>query len=263
MARFCPLFSGSAGNSIYIGNSDGGILVDIGKSAKQTEAALFNIGVDPDSINAVFVTHEHSDHISGVRVFASKHHSKVYATGGTLSVLEANGVLNGRFKYEEISENGNEAGSLFITAFKTSHDSADSCGYKIDCSDSRKIAVATDLGEMTDEVMETIIGCDLVLLESNHDVMMLQNGPYPYPLKQRILGRCGHLSNECCAQAAVKLIENGTTRLFLGHLSRENNLPQLAFQTTYSALSECGAKENVDYILKVAQPVCNERVTVL
>lgn len=263
MARFCPLFSSSSGNSIYIGNSDGGILVDIGKSARQTEIALFNIGVDPDSIKAIFVTHEHYDHISGVRVFAAKHHCKVYATKGTLSALEANGIINGKFSYEEISECGNEAGSLLITPFKTSHDSAESCGYKIDCSDSRKIAIATDLGEMTDEVINSIKGCDLVLLESNHDVMMLQNGPYPYPLKQRILGKRGHLSNECCAETAVKLIESGTTRLFLGHLSAENNLPALAFQTTYSALYEHGAKENVDYILKVAKPICDERVTVL
>lgn len=263
MARFCPLFSGSSGNSIYIGNSDGGILVDIGKSAKQTEAALFNIGVDPDSIDAVFVTHEHSDHISGVRVFASKHHTKVFGTSGTLAALEENGTCNGKFPFEVIPECGAEAGSLLVTPFKTSHDSRESCGYKIDCSDSRKIAVATDLGEMTDTVMNAILGCDLVLLESNHDVMMLQNGPYPYPLKQRILGKRGHLSNESCAETAVKLIESGTTRLFLGHLSRENNMPELAFQTTYAALCECGAKEDTDYILKVAKPMCEERAFIL
>lgn len=263
MARFCPLFSGSSGNSIYIGNDDGGILVDIGKSAKQTETALFNIGVDPDSIKTVFVTHEHSDHISGVRVFASKHHSKVYATKGTVSALEEMGVCNGKFSYDIITENGIEAGSLFVKPFKTSHDSRESCGYTVDCSDSRKIAVATDLGIITDEVFGSIKGSDLVLLESNHDVMMLQNGAYPYYLKQRILGSRGHLSNEICAETAVKLIESGTTRLFLGHLSRENNLPELAFQSTYASLEISGAKQDVDYILKVAKPVCDEKVTIL
>lgn len=263
MARFCPLFSGSSGNSIYIGNADGGILVDAGKSAKQTEKALYDIGVAPESIHAIFVTHEHFDHISGVRVFASRYHTAVFATAGTLAALEENGTCNGKFKTDVISARGTQAGSFLITPFATSHDCRESCGYKINCSDGRTIAVATDLGEMTDTVMQALTGCDLVLLESNHDVMMLQNGPYPFPLKQRILGRLGHLSNEICAETAVKLIESGTTRLILGHLSQENNVPQLAYQTTYSSLLSAGAKQNADYILKVAKPVCDEKAMVL
>ena len=149
MARFCPLFSGSSGNSIYIGNNDGGILVDTGMSAKKIGEALFNIGVAPESLNAVFVTHEHSDHIKGLRVFASKYHIKVYGTKGTLSALDDMGILNGKFETEEVSFSGNEAGPLFVTPFHTSHDARESCGYKIDCSDGRKISIATDLVEMT------------------------------------------------------------------------------------------------------------------
>ena len=122
MARFCPLFSGSSGNSIYIGNNDGGILVDTGMSAKKIGEALFNIGVAPESLNAVFVTHEHSDHIKGLRVFASKYHIKVYGTNGTLSALDDMGILNGKFETEEVSFSGNEAGPLFVTPFHTSHD---------------------------------------------------------------------------------------------------------------------------------------------
>ena len=149
MARFCPLFSGSSGNSIYIGNNDGGILVDTGMSAKKIGEALFNIGVAPESLNAVFVTHEHSDHIKGLRVFASKYHIKVYGTKGTLSALDDMGILNGKFETEEVSFSGNEAGPLFVTPFHTSHDARESCGYKIDCSDGRKISIATDLGLLT------------------------------------------------------------------------------------------------------------------
>ena len=114
MARFCPLFSGSSGNSIYIGNNDGGILVDTGMSAKKIGEALFNIGVAPESLNAVFVTHEHSDHIKGLRVFASKYHIKVYGTKGTLSALDDMGILNGKFETEEVSFSGNEAGPLVV-----------------------------------------------------------------------------------------------------------------------------------------------------
>mgnify|MGYP002674616018 FL=1 len=167
MARFCPLFSGSSGNSIYIGNNDGGILVDTGMSAKKIGEALFNIGVAPESLNAVFVTHEHSDHIKGLRVFASKYHIKVYGTKGTLSALDDMGILNGKFETEEVSFSGNEAGPLFVTPFHTSHDARESCGYKIDCSDGRKISIATDLGEMTEEVFSAVSGSDLVMLESN------------------------------------------------------------------------------------------------
>ena len=239
MARFCPLFSGSSGNSIYIGNNDGGILVDTGMSAKKIGEALFNIGVAPESL------------------------IKVYGTKGTLSALDDMGILNGKFETEEVSFSGNEAGPLFVTPFHTSHDARESCGYKIDCSDGRKISIATDLGEMTEEVFSAVSGSDLVMLESNHDVMMLENGPYPYSLKKRILGKKGHLSNDACASTAERLVSGGTTRIYLGHLSRENNMPALAYQTTCSALTMAGAKENSDYILKVAKPVCDEKAMIL
>ena len=173
------------------------------------------------------------------------------------------GILNGKFETEEVSFSGNEAGPLFVTPFHTSHDARESCGYKIDCSDGRKISIATDLGEMTEEVFSAVSGSDLVMLESNHDVMMLENGPYPYSLKKRILGKKGHLSNDACASTAERLVSGGTTRIYLGHFSRENNMPALAYQTTCSALTMVGAKENSDYILKVAKPVCDEKAMIL
>ena len=125
------------------------------------------------------------------------------------------------------------------------------------------MAIATDLGIMTDTVLENLKGSDLVMLESNHDVNMLQCGGYPYILKRRILGAKGHLSNDTCAETLVKLIESGTTRFFLGHLSRENNIPQLAYQTSVSALSMAGAKEGEDYYIRVAKPVWDEKAMIL
>ena len=252
MAKFCSLFSSSSGNSTYIGTSQGGILIDIGVSAKKTADALKNIGVDPNSIAAVFVTHEHNDHINGVRVFAERHGTKVFASQGTLAGMEEAGAITSKIQTGVIPSEGTEAGGIFIRPFRTPHDSRESTGFSVVTPDGKRLAVATDIGEVTDTVMNAIFGCDLVLLESNHDVGMLRNGPYPYFLKERILSKFGHLSNECCAETAVRLMESGTTRFVLGHLSKENNIPALAFETTRAAMRMAGAVENIDYLLSVA-----------
>lgn len=252
MARFCSLFSSSSGNCTYIGTSGANILVDVGVSAKRTEEALAGIGVEPADIDAIFITHEHSDHISGARVFASRYNIKVYATPGTLREMEKCGALNEKNIYEPVNPAGTEVNGFFVKPFATSHDAAQSCGYAVTTPDSKRLAVCTDLGVVTDTVMNAIYGSELVLLESNHDVNMLLNGGYPYPLKRRILSEVGHLSNDVCARTAVKLVDGGTTRLVLGHLSHENNIPDLARQTAKNALGEAGMNENADYLLEVA-----------
>lgn len=252
MARFCSLFSSSSGNSTYIGSSDGGVLVDAGASAKQLTLKLDCIGVSPADIHAIFVTHEHSDHVSGLRVFASKHNIPVYMTQGTMDALKKNKIINGSFEAFVVPKEGIECGGQFVKPFKTSHDSAESCGYVVNTSDERKIAVATDTGFVTDETRSAVDGCDLILAESNHDIGMLRNGIYPYMLKRRILSDVGHLSNLACSEFVTELVKNGTTRIILGHLSKENNLPELAFQTSKSALDCAGAVQFKDYILKVA-----------
>lgn len=251
LARFCSLFSSSSGNATFLGSSKTGILIDAGVSAKRIKDALISREIDPRSISAIFVTHEHSDHIKGIRVLASSFNIPVYATAGTLRGLEEAGILNGKFPVCELSENGNEIDDLLIKSFKTPHDSLESCGFRIEFPDGRKAAVATDIGCVTNEVLGGVLGCDLVMLESNHDVGMLRNGPYPYYLKRRILSDRGHLSNENCAAVARDLVERGTARLFLGHLSTENNVPQLAFQTSLCTIDELGAKNGRDYILTV------------
>ena len=252
MARFCSLFSSSSGNSTYIGSSETGILIDAGVSAKKMKEALLSREIDPSKLGGIFITHEHSDHIKGVRILASTYKIPVYATEGTMAALEENGVVTAKFPYQVIPYEGLEIGDIFVRPFHTPHDSRESCGYRIDFTDGQKAAIATDVGKITDEIKSNLLGCELVMLESNHDIGMLQNGVYPYALKRRILSEVGHLSNIACADMAAELISKGTSRLFLGHLSQDNNFPGLAYQTNLSAISEkTGAVVGKDYLMEV------------
>ncbi len=262
MARFCPLFSSSRGNSTYIGSAKGGILIDAGVSAKRLAQALCGIDVNVSSIGAIFITHEHTDHIAGLRVFAGAHGIDVYASRGTLNALERNGVLDGRFTACEIGLDGVEVNGMFVRPFRTSHDAAESVGYTVVTADGKRASVATDTGFVTDETFTAIYGSDLIMIESNHDVGMLQNGSYPYITKRRILSDTGHLSNDVCADTATKLLAGGTTRFFLAHLSRENNMPALAHGATHSAMTCTGAEEGCDYLLTVASDCVTQGVTV-
>ncbi len=254
MARFASLFSSSTGNCTYIGTPTDAILVDVGMSTKQTLLQMEYMGIDPSGIKGVFITHEHSDHVKGLKVFASKFKIPVYMTEGTLTQLDRSNILSDKYDAFVIPDEGVEIGSIHVKAFRTSHDSAESCGYTALLPDGRKISVATDMGEITHDVMQSIKGSDLVLIESNHDIGMLRNGPYPYNLKRRILSSRGHLSNEDCSEALKTLVDTGTTRFVLGHLSRENNYPPLAYETAKASLTEFGAVEGVDYMLQVASP---------
>lgn len=249
--KFCSLFSGSSGNATYIGDEHSGILIDIGKNMKQVVLSLAAIGVPPEAVKAIFITHEHSDHISGLRVFCNKYHVPVYASNGTLSYLDDHGHLNGDFTPFIIS-GGADIEDFHIECFHTMHDAAESLCYTIMLPDYTKVAVATDLGVVTPEVLDGITGARAILLESNHDIGMLSNGPYPYPLKRRILSDIGHLSNDACADTALELLKSGTEHFMLGHLSNENNVPQLAYQTTLSKLQVNGAILDTDYTLDVA-----------
>lgn len=253
MAKVCQLFSGSSGNSIYIGMNDGGVLVDIGVSAKRCEAGLRKIGVEPDSIKAILVTHEHSDHVAGLRVFAARHKTPVFATPATMEQLRFSGIANNTVSSFEI-QSVLDLGNMYAEFFHNSHDSVDCVGYKLHTSDGRTVSVCTDTGYVTDEAKKTVAGSDLVFLESNHEISMLQNGGYPYPLKQRILSEKGHLSNTAADAFARELLEGGTTRFVLSHLSRDNNVPEIARISALAALSQAGAKENEDFRLYVSKP---------
>ena len=258
MARFSSLFSSSSGNCTFIGTGTKGILIDVGVSGKQTLAALDCIGVNIEDISAILVTHEHTDHIQGVRVLASKFGIDVYASAGTLQKMEECGKLCNKFNSFVIPDTGVEVGGMLVKGFATSHDCSQSLGYTVETPDERKISVLTDTGFVSEEMYSAVEGSDLILAESNHDIGMLRNGPYTYALKRRILSDKGHLSNLACADLVTRLVENGTTRLVLGHLSKENNMPELAFQTSYAALETMGAKEGSDYMMYVAGQDCRE-----
>jgi len=252
MAKFCPLFSGSSGNCSYIGTADGGILIDAGVSAKRIETALRNREIDPCSIRAIFVTHEHSDHIAGIRILVKRYGYKVYGSAGTMEALLDNECLTTLNNFEIMHVAPVEEAGIIVTTFATSHDSRQSSGYRVHTPDSRTMAVVTDTGYISGEVRAALCGCDLVLLESNYDPDMLRTGPYPYYLQKRIAAKTGHLSNAGCAKELPALAESGTTRFFLGHLSKENNHPPLAHRTALLALQKAGLQPNRDFLLNVA-----------
>lgn len=260
MARFCPLFSGSSGNSTYIGASGEGILIDAGVSGKALTAMLEERRIDPCEIGGLFITHEHGDHILGLHAVAAKYGLPVYASEQTLATLDEMGKLK-KLDVHTVADAPVQIGNLTVSRFSTPHDCAGSSGYCVKLPDGSRIAVATDIGHLTDEIRQALTGCDLVMLESNHDVMMLQNGPYPYPLKRRILGDEGHLSNARCSEFLPELVRSGTTRLVLAHLSRENNYPKLALESARAALTAEGFRENEDYILTVAPEAGGKLIT--
>lgn len=262
MARFYNLFSSSKGNCSYIGNEKSGILIDCGANAKQISLALAEKNIDSSAVKAVFVTHEHTDHVSGLRVFCSRNHVPVFASKGTYEALSGKGMLDGDF-FSYVIEGETAAADFAVSCFPISHDCAEGCGYTVETKDGRRLSVCTDTGCITPEIAAAVKGSDLVLLESNHEVGMLMAGRYPYPLKMRILSDRGHLSNESCAAFAKELVQSGTTRLILGHLSQENNIPDSAYQATCCALSAMGAELNRDYMLSVASPRTKGDVFVL
>ena len=251
LARAVPLFSGSKGNSYYIGTSSEGVLIDAGRSCRQIENAMEANGLKMQSVGAVFITHEHTDHCSALKVLAKKYGFKVFASEGTLRELEkAQRILTSADT--AVIENEVAVGNMLIKRIDTPHDAAESCCYRVTASDGKTALVATDMGIMLDGVREGAKQSDFVVLESNHDIEMLKTGIYPFYLKQRILSSKGHLSNAACAEELVQIVKSGTLRLMLGHLSEQNNTPQLALATAIASLEKAGLKFRSDFTLDIA-----------
>lgn len=251
MAKFVTLFSSSKGNSYYIGSSGQAVLIDAGRSCKQIEQAMMSNNLDMRSVRAIFVTHEHSDHCSGLKVLASRYGINVYASTGTLEALMEDSRLDSRFDADVI-DSKLTVGDMLIERVDTPHDARESCGYKVTTADGKKAIVATDMGIMLPSVRAAVSECDLAVVESNHDVNMLLSGPYPYPLKRRILSDKGHLSNTACAEELPDFVRAGVRRIVLGHLSQDNNTPDVAYATALCSLKQAGMKEGEDFILSVA-----------
>jgi len=258
MARFCTLFSGSGGNCSYIGCGGNGVLIDAGVSAKKIEQALLDREILPQSIQAILITHEHIDHVQGIKTLVKRYHFPLYGSRGTLEALAASGLIPPEAELHEM-DGVQAVGDMQVRSFRTSHDSAESVGYTVETATGRRVGICTDTGVITKDAWDAVQGCHLVQMESNHDVDMVRFGSYPYPLKQRILSDNGHLSNDTCAKALPILAQNGATRFVLSHLSPNNNTPTLAYATSLNALTDAGLTSGIDYILKVSAPISEER----
>ena len=251
--RFCPIASGSSGNSIYIGTKSTHILLDVGITGKRLEAGLLSIGAKPP--DAIFVTHEHSDHISGVGVISRRFDVPIYATEKTWLRIERHNMIgkippgNRRIVYAGEPCVIND---LSICAFDIPHDSAQPVGYTV-LGEGYKVAVVTDLGYVSDTVRENLAGSDLILLECNHDLEMLENGPYPRDLKDRVRSKKGHLSNVSCAEFLAEAFTPKLKYVYLGHLSEENNRPLLAIDTVLRVLESRKIKVGVELKLRLAE----------
>lgn len=252
MARFCVFASSSKGNSSYLSCDKAKILIDAGISCRRIVNSMAAVGDDWRDLDAVLITHEHSDHISGLLNLVKKTGARVFATAPVLEYIISHNNLPADAAVEEVGAAPFEINGVEVNAFATPHDSIDSVGYRFSLSDGEEVAVATDLGHITPEVRAGVLGCQTVLLESNYDAQLLRMGSYPRFLKDRVNSDCGHLENFVSAQFAAELVQTGTTRLFLGHLSRENNTPALARQAAEQTLFGCGAVSGVDFRLEVA-----------
>lgn len=240
--KFCSLYSGSSGNCIFVGNKDTKILIDAGVCGAKIENALREIGEDASEIQAVLITHEHHDHIAGAGTLSRRFNIPLYAASGTWDKINSDKLLTKINPENKVSINAGKEfsiGSFSVSSFNIPHDAAMPLAYSIK-SESRKISVVTDMGFVTDEIRANVLGSDIAMIEANHDIEMLKHGPHPWRLKNRILSRSGHLSNDYAADFVAYLARYGTKHFVLGHLSDKNNIPSLAYDTVKSSLEKNG-----------------------
>lgn len=234
--EFCTIASGSSGNSLYIGTEHTRILIDAGVSGKRITEGLGTVGVVGNQVDALFITHEHLDHVKGAGVFSRRFDVPVYATMETWDAMEDTlgkiAPRNRRYVYEGEPCVIND---MCINPFSIPHDAANPVGYGVTVGD-KKVTVATDIGHVTDALRENLTDSDILLLEANHDEELLKKGSYPWRLKQRILGEKGHLSNKTAGALLSEIMSGRLKHVFLGHLSEENNRPHLAYETVADIL---------------------------
>lgn len=243
MFQFCSLYSGSSGNCSFVQTNNTKILIDAGESAKKIGEALNSINVDPSSIDAILITHEHSDHIKGLGVFSKKFQIPVYANLETWNAMPK--------QKEKIDENNIHIfefdkfniGDIEVKPFSIPHDAANPCGFNL-YHDNKKMSIATDIGHMTKDVINHLTDSSFMLLEANYEPEILKCSSYPYLLKERIKGPNGHLSNSDAGKTISYLMNHGLNNVMLGHLSKENNFPELAYKTVVEELMENQVSEN-------------------
>ncbi len=237
--RLASIASGSSGNCIYAGSERSHILIDDGIAGKRVTEGLKALELAPEDLTGILITHEHADHVKGLGVYLRKYNIPVYATAPTIERILADSRL-GRMPEELFhpiqKDEDFELGDLTIHAFAVPHDAADPVAYRVECGD-KKAAVVTDLGEYDERIIAELQDLDVALVEANHDIRMLETGPYPYMLKQRILGRLGHICNESAGGLLSGILHDGMKHILLGHLSKENNYPALALEAVRMEIS--------------------------
>lgn len=261
MLNFCSLYSGSSGNSLFVETENTKILIDAGMSCKKIEEGLQSIEVEPSSINAILVTHEHSDHVKGIGTLSKKFNIPVFSTKETFDAMPT--------QTEKLSEkninffNPNEKfniNDLEILPFSIPHDAANPCGFNISKDNNNQISIATDIGHMTKSIVDTIEGSKFILLESNYDTEVLRCCAYPYKLKTRIASDTGHLSNTMAGKTISYLLKNGNlATAMLGHLSKESNFPELAYKSVIDEI----ISNNSNINLSVASRDCPSKLITL
>lgn len=249
MINFCSLYSGSSGNSLFVKSNKTNILIDAGVSCKKIENALNNIDINPNDISAILVTHEHTDHILGLYTISNKYNIPIYTNEATLKVLDKNKLSKNNVKLFTINEEFT-INDLAIKPFNIPHDAIDPCGFNIYDANT-KISIATDIGYINDTILSNLKYSSFVLLESNYDPEILKFSSYPTSLKTRISGDKGHLSNIDAAQTITTLSNYGLKSAMLGHLSKETNFPELAYQTVLNEMHSKNITEQ-DLNLSVA-----------
>ncbi len=253
----CSIASGSSGNCIYVSSGSTSLLVDVGISGKRIEEGLNSFGLKTADIDGILITHEHSDHIAGLGVISRKLGIPIYATRGTIEAvkgIKALGELPGSLFNEIRAGNAFKIKDIDISPVKTSHDAAEPVAFRLSHGGG-SVGILTDLGTYNDQTVENFKGVESILIEANHDVNMLLVGKrYPYALKQRILSDKGHLSNETCGKLLCRLLHDGLKRIMLGHLSMENNLAELAYETVRLEIlmDKCRYKPE-DFDIRVAK----------
>ncbi len=234
--RISVFASGSSGNCLLLSDNNTNILIDVGISMRRVQAFLLRSACSWRELDGVLITHEHSDHICGLETLLKRTDVPVFAPHTIANRLRGRlPMIDEKLHVIPIGE-GFPVGNLTVRAFHTPHDTDESVGYRVE--GGAVFSLATDMGQVTDEIRDAVTGSRAVLIEANHDLQMLRDGPYPFPLKRRILSARGHLSNADCALLARHLAEHGTTDIILGHLSRENNRPEIALRTVQEALGE-------------------------
>lgn len=259
--KLCTLVSGSSGNSIFLSHNGTNILIDCGVSGKQIQNSLNQINVSADEIDYILVTHEHIDHSKGVGVLSRRYDIPIVASHGTWLGMEIGEIADhNKIVFNENSQM--DICGIGVTPFDTPHDAMQPKGYKFDLGDKR-IAIATDIGHINQNIKDAVFGCEIVILEANYDEDMLESGPYPYHLKKRIGGEHGHLCNVEAGELACFLVENGTHTIMLAHLSKENNSENVAFSTVARILDLGGIKVSKDVKLGIAPRYCTSAPIVI